>query len=234
MTDKSRRQGTRHRNHSADRQLHVAAHFGIEFEFNTHAGEISRRRVITSFSSLKAGIPKAASRQFPGDGRRRSLLRRCAQDIRARQTRRTCADNRHFFTVCFTPDISGRQPISNALSLNSAQCCRWSPHRTHRSGCRNFAQTVLRADTSANFRQGVCLCDSSAASKIRPSLASFSQFGCSCVPGISTRSMGCRTTGSVSLRFGLAFGKRLVNFNKLNLRTFSGFFGGSTRCRSIN
>ncbi len=66
-------------------------------------------------------------------------------------------------------------------------------------------------------------CDSSAASKYAPHWRASASLGCSCVPGISTRSMGCRTTGSGQPALWPAFGKRLVNFNKLNFADLQRF-----------
>ena len=80
------------------------------------------------------------------------------QDIRTRQTCRACADNRHFFTGLFhtrhirTPAHLERFIVDIALNVADG-------HRAKLivQSAGTFAQTVLRADSSANFRQGVGL-----------------------------------------------------------------------------
>ncbi|STK94790.1 Uncharacterised protein [Escherichia coli] len=77
----------------------------------------------------------------------------------------------------------------------------------------------------ANFRQGVGLVRQfPPLQKYAPRWRASASSGCSCVPGISTRSMGCRTTGSGQPALWPGLRKNgLVNFNKLNFADLQRF-----------
>ena len=147
------------------------------------------------------------------------------QDIRARQTRRACADNRHFFTGLFhaghirTPAHLERFIVDIALNVADGHCAELIVQ-----GAGTFAQTVLRADTSAHFRQGIGLMRQFCRFKNTPLVGELQPVRDVVVYRAFPLAVWVAARqAAVSLRFGLAFGKRLVNFNKLNFADLQRF-----------
>ena len=141
--------------------------------------KISRRSLITSFSSLNDGIPKVSrppiSSYLSNTTGLTPLRTRISAHARPAGPAPTIAT---FLSVQVTPDISGRQPILKAVSVMyfSIDPMVTAPNSSFRvhdpSHRRSCGQT--RPQTSGKL---LVLCDNSAASMILPSLASASHCG---------------------------------------------------------
>ena len=140
-------------------ELDVTAHFGIEPELNPHAGEDLTAAGHHLFFQLKR---RDAEGQQTADFRMTiendRLYAVTGQHIRAGQACRTGADNGDGFTSLLhagqvrTPAHLKRLIIDIALNVADGYRAELIVQ-----GTGTFAQAVLRADTSADFRQGVGL-----------------------------------------------------------------------------
>ena len=141
--------------------------------------KISRRNFTTSFSNLNDGIPKVRrppiSSYLSNTTGLTPFRTRISAQARPAGPAPTIAT---FLSVQVTPDISGRQPILKAVSVMyfsilpmvTAPNSSFSVHApSHNRSC---GQT--RPHTSGRL---LVLCDNSAASKIRPSLAKLNHCG---------------------------------------------------------
>ncbi len=172
--------GTPRRTLSTARQFDVATRFGIKFELSAHAGE-SRDDGSSPLSSLKLEYRRSTGRRF-----RMAIKTTAFTPLRvstsARQPCRTCADYRYpFVSLARARSYPGASP-SQALLYGLMLALHRSPPMVTAPNSSCSVRSLRTGDPAGGARghtsgRVLVWCDSSAAQKIRPSLASFSQFG---------------------------------------------------------
>ena len=140
-------------------ELHIAAHFHIQFELNAHAGEDFTAASHNLFFQLEGrdteGQQTADFRVTVKDHRLHAVT---GQNVCTGQTCRARTDDRHAFVGLLhaghirTPAHLERFIVDIALDVTDSHRAKLVVQRTG-----TFTQTILRTHTAAHFRQGVGL-----------------------------------------------------------------------------
>ena len=201
-------------------QLDVTAHFHVEFELNAHAGENFTATGHDLFLQLEGrnteGQQTADFRVAVKDHRLHAVT---GQHIGTGQACRAGTDDGDFFAGLLhagqvrTPAHFERFIVDIAFDVADGHCTELIVQRTG-----TFTQTILWTDAAADFWQGVglvrqlcCLKNTSLIGQLQPvwNVVMHRAFP------LAVRVAAGQA--AISLCFGLAFGKRLVNLDKFDL-----------------